>query len=411
MLSTATATVEPGGRVAVGVKITNTGQVVDEFTVGVVGDAGPWASIEPPVVSLFPGAQGEVTVTFAPPRSAEVAAGEVPFGVRVASKEDVAGSTVEEGTLAVAAFEDVTVELVPRTSHGRRGAKASFRVDNRGNAPLLAQMAASDPDANLRFGFRPAAIDVAPGMAAIVSLQIRPASRFWSGPARSHPFQVWAQEEGRPPHAASGTFLQDPVVPGWAAKAALLLVAAAIALFVLWQAVLKPKIKSDAKNAVAQQLGTSPGANSGSASTKSGGGALTPATSPGSAGASGSGSTGSGTATGTTGSGAATTKTPIDGRLFLTASGTAAYEVPPGKQLELTDIVLENPAANTGPLTIQRSGVPLLVVDLANFRDLDYHFVSPIVFTAGKKLELVANCTSPACTPGAYFSGSLVNAP
>ncbi len=47
-------------------------------------------------------------------------------------------------------------------------------------------------------------------------------------------------------------------------------------------------------------------------------------------------------------------------------------------------------------------------IGLGNFRDLDYHFVAPIVFTAGQKLVLAADCTSPGCTPGAYFAGFLL---
>ena len=100
--------------------------------------------------------------------------------------------------------------------------------------------------------------------------------------------------------------------------------------------------------------------------------------------------------------------TTIDGRLFLTGAGVSTYEVPAGSTLQVTDIVLQNPGADTGSLQIRRNGTALLVVELANFRDLDYHFVAPIVFTAGQKLELAAECTAGACTPGAYFAGYLV---
>ena len=95
----------------------------------------------------------------------------------------------------------------------------------------------------------------------------------------------------------------------------------------------------------------------------------------------------------------------IAGRLFLNGAGTTAFEVPSGSTLQVTDIVLQNPTGDTGSLQIRRDGTALLVVELGNFRDLDYHFVAPIVFTPGQKLELAAECTSGACTPGAYFAG------
>ena len=53
-----------------------------------------------------------MNVRFAPPRSADVVAGQVPFGVRVFSSEDPSGSVVEEGVIDVAPFVDVTAEMV-----------------------------------------------------------------------------------------------------------------------------------------------------------------------------------------------------------------------------------------------------------------------------------------------------------
>jgi hypothetical protein len=99
---------------------------------------------------------------------------------------------------------------------------------------------------------------------------------------------------------------------------------------------------------------------------------------------------------------------PIDIRLFLTEKGATSYEVPAGATLQVTDIVLQNPSGDTGALQVRRNGTALLVQELANFRDLDFHFVAPIVFTAGQKLEISADCTSATCTPGAYFLGFLV---
>jgi hypothetical protein len=82
--------------------------------------------------------------------------------------------------------------------------------------------------------------------------------------------------------------------------------------------------------------------------------------------------------------------------------------VPAGQSLDLTDIFFENPGGDTGPMSLERNGSPLLVLELANFRDLDEHFDTPIVFPGGSQLQLDVACTSPACTPGAYFTGRLV---
>ena len=88
-----------------------------------------------------------------------------------------------------------------------------------------------------------------------------------------------------------------------------------------------------------------------------------------------------------------------------------SFTVPNGKLLELTDVVLENPDGVQGTMTLQRSGRALLVVNLANFRDLDYHFVSPITVGAGQQLQLVLTCCAGAASPSIYFTGYLPNAP
>src|SRR5688500_2366142 len=133
-LETRSVPIAPGSQATVAIRIRNTGSVVDQFTVQVLGDATPWALVVPPTLSLFPGAEETAQVTFSPPRSPEVPAGPMPFGLRVVSKEDPAGSVVEEGSLELAPFSDLFAELAPRTSRGSRSATHDLAIDNRGNA-------------------------------------------------------------------------------------------------------------------------------------------------------------------------------------------------------------------------------------------------------------------------------------
>ena len=59
--------VDPGGVATCQITVRNTGSVVDEFAFSVLGPAGAWAEVEPPSLSLFPGAEGTATVRFRPP--------------------------------------------------------------------------------------------------------------------------------------------------------------------------------------------------------------------------------------------------------------------------------------------------------------------------------------------------------
>ena len=392
-LSSSLLAVVPGSEVGVDVKVRNTGTVIDQFTVEVLGEAAAWATIDPPSVSLFPSVDGIVHVAFRPPRTGETPTGAVVFGVRVLSKEDPAGSVVEEGTLDIAPYSDVVAELVPRASRSRRAAKHQLAVDNRGNARLNATIEAYDADQVLTFEIDPPALVAEPNAAAFARVRVKPRKRFLRGTPQNHMFEVTLTPEGQLPVVAQGMLLQEPVLPRWFGRAVGLALLGLVALAVLWLVVLKPVVKSTAEDAARREVTPATiGINGGGgkAGSKSVGGTATTVA--------GADTTGTGAVVAGQGS-------PIDGRLFLTANGSVEFEVPAGSTLQLTDIVLQNPNGETGPLQIRRNDNPLLVVDLGNFRDLDYHFVAPIVFTGGQKLVLNAQCTTPTCTPGAYFSG------
>src|SRR5438874_1254564 len=131
-LVTPVVSAAPGGAGAAEVRIRNIGTVVDQFVINLLGEASAWATVDPPFVSLFPGAEETVTVNFRPPRSSSVIAGGIPFGVRVSSKEDPDFSAVEEGSVQISGFAAVTAKLVPRTSQGRSGGEHRLEVTNTG---------------------------------------------------------------------------------------------------------------------------------------------------------------------------------------------------------------------------------------------------------------------------------------
>ncbi len=99
--------------------------------------------------------------------------------------------------------------------------------------------------------------------------------------------------------------------------------------------------------------------------------------------------------------------TPVTVRLATTlpagttpVSGT--YTAPAKTTLVVTDIVLENPQGDVGRVDVLVDKKPILTLALANFRDLDYHFVSPIDVPAGKTMALSTTCQ----TPGPAIAGT-----
>jgi hypothetical protein len=412
-LSTKAIEVAPGAEAACGVTIRNNGTVVDQFSVDVLGDAASWAAADPPTISLFPGGEGTTTVRFRPPRTATTPAGTFPFGVRVQSAEDPAGSAVEEGLITVGAFADLFAEIVPRTSRGRRSGSHEVALDNRGNTRLNATLEASDADQQLAFDVSPPGVVADPGTATFSKVRVKPRRRFWRGQPRTHPFKVAIAPESGPAINLDGSILQEAMLPRWTLPALLLAIAGLIAALVFWLAFLQPAIKSAATAALADAgITPIPSAAGGGGGTNGGGGTPAPVATP----------AGGGTPTPTPGGGTPTptpmptpsTGTPppvvagqpVDGRLATDGSypNSAAFDSP----CFLTDLVFANPNGRTGTLKLYRDEFVLVTLRLENFRDLDLHYVTPILVQPDRTLRLEAKCTgqnASPCDPSVYFSG------
>jgi hypothetical protein len=299
---------------------------------------------------------------------------------------------VEEGSLVIGAFADTSAELAPRTSRGRTGASHDLAVDNRGNIPLNATISGLDPDRNVAFDIKPPSIMADPGMAAFAKVGIRPRKRFWRGQPKTRAFQLQLDSAGQPPVIVGGTMLQESILPSWFLKALLLTLAALVALVLIWFLFLRPVIQSTAQERAETVLtdagipvNTNPQHSTSPDNPK-------PTPAPGQT---------SGPTAPTPTPGAAGVDTPRDGR--LDANGDAIGPSP-GRTLHITDLVFSNPNGSTGALRLRRSGQDLMVLRLENFRDLDFHFVTPITVGKGQKLQLV--CESGACeNAGLYYSG------
>ena len=246
--------VMPGAEAQCRLKVRNSGQVVDQFTFEPLGDAAGWITVEPEVVRLFPNGEETVTVRIAPPRSPNVRAGDVPMAVRVISGEDPAGSVVEEAILTIEPFTDVTAELLPRTSKGRRRAKHELAVDNRGNQPLNAEIVAFDEAEALDLEVSQPGLVAEPGTANFSDVKVKARKRFWRGTNKTQPFQVEVRPEGLAPLVLDGTMVQEPMLPKWTTRALLALLLLLAALVALWFAFLRPQIESAARDAVEEDI-------------------------------------------------------------------------------------------------------------------------------------------------------------
>jgi hypothetical protein len=398
-LASKAITVTPGGEAVSEVRIRNSGTVVDQFTLEVLGDASAWAIVDPAVIPLFPGAEAVARIHFKPPKSSSVPAKAVPFAVRVKSREDARASLVEEGVVEVGPFNDTFAELIPRTAKGRSRAHARLALDNRGNVRINARLTAADPDRKLNFTITPPSLSSEAGTASFASVRMSPRQRFLTGPPKINPYKVLVHQDGLPTITVDGTMQQEGLIPPWLLPALIGLAALALLLVLLWFVLLRPTIQSAATSAVAPQASA---ANAAAVRAQEAAAGQKPST-----GAGGGGATGA---------------NPFGGDAYAARlSGGGILTIPPDGGLSVTDLVFENPNGLTGDLKLVRFNAKtnqaqvLLQLKLENFRDLDFHFITPLTFQKNDQMQLTCR-PDPAqedisCPAYVYYTGYFKNPP
>ncbi|WP_326733648.1 COG1470 family protein [Streptomyces sp. NBC_01022] len=413
-LDASSVSAAPGEETAVPLQVRNSGATVEEYRFEVVGACAAWSAVEPALLSLYPGDSRAVSLMLRPPRDATVPAGETPFGVRVVPTGEQGETVVPEGRVTVLPFTETTAELVPRSSHGSRRGRHQLAVDNRGNTPVTVRLGAQPGTELARVAFDVSELQVAPGQAEFGRLRVKPAKRMWRGTPVTHPFQVFAAtqvaegQEPVEPVLVDGSYQQEPLLPRWLPRALITAAVLLIALAGIWYALLRPAVKSAAREAITPEAVRSAAAADKSKAPDQGDAAGTGAdagtgdTAGADAGAGASKPTPSPSAEASTGAEAeagdkAATPTSAQVRVRDSVGGgsnsSTALQVPKGHTFQLTDIVVQNPQGDAGTVVISAGeNTSALSLGLENFRDSDYHFVTPILVPAGGKVTMTIDC-------------------
>lgn len=401
---------QAGDQAVIPLQIRNNGEIVEGYHIEVVGPPAAWTTVEPASVSLYPGSSTTATLSFNPPRSARVPAGELQFGVVVTPMEHPDEAVVPEGVVEVLPFLDTTAELLPRTSQGRDCGRHQIAVDNRGNVPVTGLLSATDPTGQLRYRITPQALTVGPGEAGFADVRVRPAKRIWRGAPVTHPFAVEVAPQESPSVQLDGTYVQQPVLPSWLGRVLLAALALLALLAALWFGVFRPVIRSSAQDAVAPQVkqAAQHAASAEQAAGEAGGSAEKAAGAAGSAaGSAGSAKQSDADVKDTiikAGGRLPGAAVPFSDRLQLsTPGGTTKTKqstvVAPKRTMSVTDLVLSNPQGDFGRVQVAFAGRTLFDMALENFRDIDYHFVAPIDVPQGQGLTMTVTCRKPGAPP------------
>jgi hypothetical protein len=215
---------------------------VDEYNVEVLGPAAAWTEVVPPVLSLFPQTEGRSTVRMRPPRSWFISAGILSVGFRVASSLDPARAAVDELDLEIAPYNDLAVEMRPRTSRGRLRGRHRLLLHSGGNTPLDLTLTAQETDGDCKLRIKPRHLRLRPGRNAKAKITVRPGYVPWLGPAvEMYQFEASALPRAGAEVKIPGMMRQSALLPRGALTIAL--AAAAILAGIILLPRLAPKLQ------------------------------------------------------------------------------------------------------------------------------------------------------------------------
>ncbi|MFE3602067.1 RICIN domain-containing protein [Streptomyces sp. NPDC059096] len=248
-LEPASTTMDAGATRSVTLRLRNTGDVVDQYHFVPVGDLAPYATVEPTSLRLYPGTTGTVSVTFAPPRTPDSAAGPHPYGIQVVPTEHPDATTVAEGNITITPFTELRAELVPPTVKGRFRGRPKLAVDNLGNVKLTASVSGSDNGDQLSYEILPGSVQIEPGRAAFVKTTLKPRQITWAGSKQERPYTLDIRRSGAEPTPVDGMYVQRGVLPYWLMTMLSLLLVLTVAGLIMWFNY-RPSVRSMAKEKV-----------------------------------------------------------------------------------------------------------------------------------------------------------------
>lgn len=202
----------PGSASVFVVEVTNELQVIDGITASLDAGEGLTATVEPPLLPLFPDGTGVLTLTLRP--SPTFPAGTHRMIVELRSSVESATTSIVEFTGRVVPVPNAALTVLPPVRAAKRRARYGVVLDNTGNVPLDAALAASDPDRTLTPRFDPPGLLVAPGGSATATLTVTGRRRLLGSDLSRQVTVLGTANELE--LATSATFRHRPLIPNGA---------------------------------------------------------------------------------------------------------------------------------------------------------------------------------------------------
>ena len=217
-----------GRSAVIAVLVTNLSEVIDAYSIEVLGVDPAWVSSATPRVSLFPGESTQLDLVISPPPDTPAAQRPITISVRSENDTDTFSLTDVALTIEAVAVSQITVD--PPMINAGKSAEFGLIVTNTGNAPAAVRAFGVDPEDLADFRIEPSQLVVPSGSSAVVRVEAT-GGRAWFGSPRPRTFTLGVDAETR--LEAPATFIQRPRIPRWLISMAGLLAAATVFAFVL----------------------------------------------------------------------------------------------------------------------------------------------------------------------------------
>jgi hypothetical protein len=390
--------VAPGTVVVLQLTVVNLADTTDSFVITPAGLAAAWTTITPSTITLFGGTQQDIEVRVAPPLLPGTGAGPTSLSVRIVPQSDPDEVRSVDTVLDITTVVDRRLDVLQPAQRGRYGAMFEMMLENRGNSQASCRLYLIDPTGRLEAEFDPPTAGVEPGVSTLVRAKVRATRMQWERRPRTIPFRIDAAETGCPTTTATATFVQSPVVPERVLGRLVGLGAALVLLALAWVAVVRPAVRDAARDAVAgvpaAPASTVVGQEPDDTDTSTPQVVLPAADDEG-----------------------VIINIPLPVISSVGAAVSVDYEVPKGKRLRITDIVVQNPNGDQGVMLVLRDTETLYTFRLDNILgDTGVALVTPIELRAGQRLIVNVTCggvgdpTVPNCTQNVFASGVLLKA-
>ncbi|MBI4885253.1 MAG: hypothetical protein HY826_14490 [Actinobacteria bacterium] len=389
--------VAPGSTAVLQLTVVNLADTTDTFVLTPSGMAAAWTTIEPAAITLFGGTQQVVAVEVRPPLLPSTTAGPTLLSVRIVPNSDPDDVRGAETTIVIGGSHNRRLDVLQPAQRGRHGATFEMMLENRGNSFASCRLKVVDPSGRVEGEFDPPAAGVEPGASTLIRLKLRAKGLQWERRPRTLPFRIEADQTGTPTATTSATFVQIPIVPERLFGRVVAGAGAVALLAAAWFAVARPAIREAAEKAVNDRQPVPVSTISGDTSDNS-----TPIV----------------VASTLPPIGEIGSPTLIPLAMVVPQGQTVEqrFSVPTGQHLQVTDLIVQNPNADQGTLTIRRNDVVLFTYRLDNiFTDVGIPLVTPIEFLSGEDLVVSVTCvgvgdqTLGNCAPQVIASGLILS--